>query len=105
MTNNIDLIHTDYNKDQKTDINNIYHVITDNINRNNKQQKQQSPYQNNRQRQLIYTDNNINSISSDNINQSEEDNIKIDLINKTTQTNNNIENENRPYHNRQHRPK
>lgn len=55
MTNNIDLIHTDYNKDQKTDINNIYHVITDNINRNNKQQKQQSPYQNNRQGQFTQT--------------------------------------------------
>lgn len=55
MTNDIKLTHTDYNKDQKTDINNIYHVITDNINRNNKQQKQQSPYQNNRQRQFTQT--------------------------------------------------
>lgn len=56
MTNDIKLTHTDYNKDQKTDINNIlYLVITDNINRNNKQQKQQSPNQSNRQRQFTQT--------------------------------------------------
>lgn len=56
MTNGIKLTHTDYNKDQKTDINTIlYLVITDNVNRNNKQQKQQSPNQNNRQRQFTQT--------------------------------------------------
>lgn len=56
MTNDIKLTHTDYNKDQKTDINNIlYLVITDNVNRNNKQQKQQSPNQNNRQNQFTQT--------------------------------------------------